>query len=75
MIVTCMAFDKLARRPMPESIRVGDRLLWLEAGAYYLPWETRFSHGLAGVLWHEGEELVEVRAKEVWEKGFNHRWT
>ena len=61
---TCMAFDKLARRPMSESIRVGDRLLWLEAGAYHLPWETRFSHGLAGVLWHEGKELVEVRAKE-----------
>lgn len=39
-------------------------------GAYHLLWETRFSHGLAGVLWHEGEGLVEVRAKEVWEKGF-----
>ncbi|HEY1170216.1 MAG TPA: hypothetical protein VGH19_02495 [Verrucomicrobiae bacterium] len=64
---TCMAFDKLARRPLPESIRVGDRLLWLEAGAYHLPWETRFSHGLAGVVWYEGEGLVEVRAKERWE--------
>ncbi len=66
---TCMAFDKLARRPMPESMRVGDRLLWLEAGAYHLPWETRFSHGLAGVLWDEGKGLVEVRAKEVWGDG------
>lgn len=61
---TCMAFDKLARRPMPESIRVGDRLLWLEAGAYHLPWETRFSHGLATVLWHDGKSLAQVRAKE-----------
>jgi diaminopimelate decarboxylase len=67
---TCMAFDKLARRPLPESIRVGDRLLWLEAGAYHLPWETRFSHGLARVLWHEGKELrclrVTTRFDEWW---------
>jgi diaminopimelate decarboxylase len=61
---TCMAFDKLARRPMPVSIRVGDRLLWLEAGAYHLPWETRFSHGLAEVLWHDGKKLVQVRGQE-----------
>ncbi len=61
---TCMAYDKLARRPLPASIRVGDRLLWLEAGAYHLPWETRFSHGLAGVLWHDGSKLVQVRGQE-----------
>jgi len=67
---TCMAFDKLARRPMPESIRVGDRLLWLEAGAYHLPWETRFSHGLAEVLWHDGKDLVQVRERE----GFGKWW-
>ncbi len=61
---TCMAYDKLARRPLPKSIRVGDRLLWLEAGAYHLPWETRFSHGLATVLWHDGKSLVQVRGQE-----------
>ena len=65
---TCMAFDKLARRPMPKSIRVGDLLLWLEAGAYHLPWETRFSHGLAEVLWHDGKNLVQVRGQEEFGK-------
>jgi diaminopimelate decarboxylase len=61
---TCMAWDKLARRPLPASIRVGDRLLWLEAGAYHLPWETRFSHGLGTILWHDGHKLTQVRAPE-----------
>lgn len=61
---TCMAWDKLARRPLPTGIRVGDRLLWLEAGAYHLPWETRFSHGLATVLWHDGKRLAQVREAE-----------
>lgn len=48
---TCMAFDQLARKPFPRSVRAGDPLLWFEAGAYHLPWETRFSHGLAEVWW------------------------
>lgn len=46
---TCMAFDTLARRPMAVSLGPGDVLIWLDAGAYHLPWETRFSHELAEV--------------------------
>ncbi len=61
---TCMAFDQLARKPLPASLRPGDHLLWFDAGAYHLPWETRFSHGLAEVWWHEGEKLVRVRPAE-----------
>ncbi|MBI5386925.1 MAG: hypothetical protein HZA90_19815 [Verrucomicrobia bacterium] len=61
---TCMAFDQLARRPLPRSLQPGDHLLWLEAGAYHLPWETRFSHGLAAVLWHDGRRVRVVRPKE-----------
>lgn len=67
---TCMAFDKLARRPLPRGIRAGDRLLWLDAGAYHLPWETRFSHGLIPVLWHDGRRLHAVRNRET----FNAWW-
>ncbi|KAF0171022.1 MAG: Orn/DAP/Arg decarboxylase 2 [Limisphaerales bacterium] len=66
---TCMAFDQLTRRSMSRRIRAGDRLVWLEAGAYHLPWETRFSHGLAAVLWHESGRLALARAAEpfaVW---------
>jgi diaminopimelate decarboxylase len=66
---TCMAFDQLARRPLPRTIRPGDRLLWLDAGAYHLSWETRFSHPLADVWWHEGRELRCVRRAETGAKG------
>jgi diaminopimelate decarboxylase len=58
---TCMAFDQLARLPLPRSLRMGDHLVWLDAGAYHIPWETRFSHGLAGVLWHDGKRVRVVR--------------
>jgi diaminopimelate decarboxylase len=61
---TCMAFDQLARGPLPRSLRAGDHLVWLEAGAYHLPWETRFSHGLAPVLWHDGNRIKAVRQRE-----------
>lgn len=62
---TCMAFDQLARVPLPRSLRVGDHLVWMEAGAYHLPWETRFSHGLAAVLWHDGKTVKTVRPQET----------
>jgi len=65
---TCMAFDQLTRRPLPRSLRAGDHLLWLEAGAYHLPWETRFSHGLATVLWHDGRRTSVVRPREKFEQ-------
>jgi diaminopimelate decarboxylase/aspartate kinase len=61
---TCMAFDQLARRPLPRSLRAGDHLVWMDAGAYHLPWETRFSHGLAAVLWHDGKLVRTVRPRE-----------
>ena len=68
---TCMAFDQLTRRPLPRSLRPGDRLVWLEAGAYHVPWETRFSHGLAAVLWHENEKLTLARDAE----SFKNWWS
>lgn len=61
---TCMAFDQLARTELPRSLRAGDRLVWMEAGAYHLPWETRFSHGQAAVLWHDGKKTRCVRPQE-----------
>ena len=70
---TCMAFDQLARRPLPAALCVGDKLLWLDAGAYHLPWETRFSHGLAVVYWHEGEAMQCVRPAESF-ADWNQSW-
>jgi diaminopimelate decarboxylase len=61
---TCMAFDQLARIPLPRSLKAGDHLIWLEAGAYHIPWETRFSHGHAAVLWHDESGLGLARERQ-----------
>lgn len=61
---TCMAFDCLGRRDLPASVRPGDHLVWFDAGAYHLSWETRFSHGLAEVWWDEGSGPRCVRSAE-----------
>ncbi len=67
---TCMAFDQLTRVPLSRHLRTGDHLVWLEAGAYHIPWETRFSHGLSAVLWHEDGVLAPARTGE----SFNEWW-
>ena len=64
---TCMAFDQLGRLPLPRSLRPGDHLAWLEAGAYHIPWETRFSHGHASVLWHDERGLRPARDRQSFE--------
>jgi diaminopimelate decarboxylase len=63
---TCMTDDCLGRRSLPASIGVGDVIAWLDAGAYHLPWETRFSHGLCAVVWFDDDEEPTVaRAREA----------
>ena len=64
---TCMAFDQLARIPLPRSLRAGDHLIWLDAGAYHIPWETRFSHGHAAVCWHDEHGLRLARERQSFE--------
>ena len=64
---TCMAFDQLARIPLPRSLRAGDHLVWMDAGAYHLPWETRFSHGHAAVWWHDERGLRPAREHQSFE--------
>lgn len=71
---TCMAFDQLGRRELPESLKAGDVLLWFDAGAYHLPWENRFSHGLCSVWWADGSDLREVRPVEAF-SAYWGRWT
>jgi diaminopimelate decarboxylase len=61
---TCMTDDRLGRWVLPE-IAVGDVLVWQHAGAYHLPWETRFSHGLCAVVWFDADERATVaRSRE-----------
>ena len=62
-----MAFDQLARMQLPRSLRAGDHLVWLEAGAYHIPWETRFSHGHAAVWWHDERGLRPARERQSFE--------
>jgi len=67
---TCMAWDQIARQPLPADLGPGDHLVWFEAGAYHLAWETRFSHGLAAVWWNDEQGLREARPAE----SFNDWW-
>jgi diaminopimelate decarboxylase len=62
---TCMAFDQLGCHSLPRALREGDALVWMETGAYHIPWETRFSHGQAAVFWHDETRLRKVRAREL----------
>lgn len=63
---TCMAYDVLARMELPADIGQGDLLDWQNAGAYHISWETRFSFGLAPIVWlHNDGRLSLVRAREA----------
>lgn len=57
---TCMTDDRLARVALPHTVAAGDLLVWLDAGAYHLPWETRFSHGLCAVAWADGDDQLSL---------------
>jgi diaminopimelate decarboxylase len=57
---TCMADDRLGRWMLPASLDIGDVIVWLDAGAYHLPWETRFSHGLCPIVWFDADEQMSV---------------
>jgi diaminopimelate decarboxylase len=57
---TCMTDDALGRFELPETVGVGDVLIWTGAGAYHLPWETRFSHGLCAIAWCDGRDVPSV---------------
>jgi diaminopimelate decarboxylase len=62
---TCMTDDTLGRIALPADVAPGDVLAWLSAGAYHLPWETRFSQGLCAVAWYdEAEHLTRARERE-----------
>jgi diaminopimelate decarboxylase len=66
---TCGAVDRLGQFTLPETLRAGDRLLWMNAGAYAIPLETRFSFGLAPVVWRDMDGALHVvRARETAEQ-------
>jgi len=72
---TCMSDDRLGRVTWPDGIAPGDLVVWLDAGAYHLPWETRFSHGLSAVVWADAlEQLTLARPRETAEQ-WSSAWT
>jgi len=66
-----MAFDRLCRSDLPTDIRIGDLVIWYNAGAYHIPWETRFSHGLAAVVWIDRGDMGLARRRETFEEWWN----
>ena len=57
--------DRLGRWRLPRDLTAGDVIVWCDAGAYHLPWETRFSHGLCAVVWFDHDERMTVaRSRE-----------
>lgn len=67
---TCSAVDRLGSWLLPDSIEPGDRVIWMTAGAYHMPLETRFSTGLAPVVWfnarHEAQVIRERETSSQW---------
>ena len=70
-----MTDDRLGALPLPDSVAPGDLIVWLDAGAYHLPWETRFSHGLCAVVWADPADALSLaRARETPEQ-WSYLWT
>ena len=72
---TCMTDDRLGRVALPETIAAGDLLVWLDAGAYHLPWETRFSHGLCAVAWADGNDRLSLARRRETPAEWGALWT
>lgn len=63
---TCTSVDRLGVWMLPQTIEPGDLVIWLTAGAYHIPLETRFSKGLAPVVWFNRQNEAEiVRERET----------
>ena len=72
---TCMTDDRLARLPLPDTVVAGDLVVWLDAGAYHLPWETRFSHGLCAVAWADGDDRLSLARRHEAADEWSGLWT
>jgi len=71
---TCMTDDTLGRLDLPGDLSVGDVLVWMHAGAYHLPWETRFSQGLCAVVWCDDEDQMCLARDHESASTWGHAW-
>jgi hypothetical protein len=60
---------------LPESVVPGDTIIWLNAGAYHIPLETRFSFGLAPVVWFNKDDEPEVVRERETPAEWWSQWT
>ncbi len=72
---TCMTDDRLARLMLPDSIVAGDLIVWFNAGAYHLPWETRFSHGVCAVIWGDADDRLWLARERETAEQWSDLWT
>jgi len=72
---TCMTDDRLCRVPLPGDVTVGDVIAWMNAGAYHLPWETRFSHGVSAVVWADGDDHLQLARERERPAMWSQAWT
>jgi diaminopimelate decarboxylase len=57
---TCSPVDRLGTWNLPSDICPGDVFVWMNAGAYHIPLETRFSVGKAPMVWFDERGAVTV---------------
>ena len=72
---TCMTDDRLGRLMAPADVAPGDLVVWLDAGAYHLPWETRFSHGLCAVVWADQFDRLSLARRRETPDQWSDLWT
>ena len=58
-----------------SDFRPGDIIVWCEAGAYHLPWETRFSHGLCAIAWYDADGLMTISRERERTGASTTEWT
>lgn len=72
---TCMTDDRLGRLMLPAGVVPGDLVVWLSAGAYHLPWETRFSQGLCAVVWCDETDTMSLARRRETVEEWGRSWT
>jgi diaminopimelate decarboxylase len=71
---TCMTDDRLGRWTM-RGLEIGDLVVWRDAGAYHLPWETRFSQPLCAVVWFDRDESLVIARERESADTWAERWS
>jgi diaminopimelate decarboxylase len=69
---SCMPYDWIYRGNLSSAIERGTKIAYFNAGAYHIPWETRFSRGLCTVILQDMTgALICIRQKESAEDWLN----